>query len=663
MFRYQNNAFRILGLEPNVSMKEITKRVNKIKVKISLEMNVDYDYDFPFMGPIHRDEENILNALQRLENPISRLKEEIFWFWFETDHDIEAINYLTQNNRNEAHNIWNVQLKDDNFTEESISAYWNQIILAHSTIIGEESKEYKTFMEKIITLNESHWKNWQVVFDRFIFLAKNDLFWDMIQKKSERIADLRLSKIKVNEIRNNFLKDIVQPNFSFISQALNKKDYSTIKNHLNLFYDSYIPDVSKIPIEVLREGFNKILVSHTNFLNEYTDSAEVEFKKIKKDSKNLGKLIESVIDLYHKFISETKNIIYEGNLVDIKNISDFSLSKDKAAEIIRLCAVILFNSLVDNYSYKGRKEILFRSYIMIRKAIEYSASYHSSKRIGEDEENIKKYLEYTFGYYKFTDIANKIQRQENDYEKKIKNKEENQKKIKENIEKEKISKFDWPSILIYGIIVLFLIIIFNFPFDAYNNSTKTNNPPEDISSNNSNRDQNQLEVMIDDLEEELTIKEKRLEEMTLSLESSHDRIVNLEAKLENLDAKINSTVLINEKNKLIDEYNQTYGEYDRLINSHNVFYSEYEKLYEEYEEEISLYNTLVDSYNNGTIPSFINEMQLENEQELIIYTVKAGDSLSKIAKNFNTTVEIIAEQNNLDNLNIIRPGQKLIIPQ
>jgi hypothetical protein len=136
MFRYQNNAFRILGLEPNVSMKEITKRVNEIKVKISLEMNVEYDYDFPFMGPIHRDEENILNALQRLENPILRLKEEIFWFWFETDSDIEAINYLTQNNRNEAHNIWNVQLKDDNFTEESISAYFNQIILAHRKIKG-----------------------------------------------------------------------------------------------------------------------------------------------------------------------------------------------------------------------------------------------------------------------------------------------------------------------------------------------------------------------------------------------------------------------------------------------------------------------------------------------------------------------------------------------
>jgi len=269
MFRYQNNAFRILGLKPNASMKEITKRVNEIKVKISLGMNVEYDYDFTFMGPINRDEQNILNALQRLENPILRLKEEIFWFWFETDSDIEAISYLAQNNRNGAHNIWDVQLTEGNFTEKSISAYWNQIILAHSTIIEEESKEYNTVLEKISTLNENHWKNWQVVIDRLILLAKNNLFWDMVQKKAERVADPRLSKIKVNEIRNNFLVDIVQPNFSLISQALNKKDFPTIEKHLNLFYDNFIPDDTKIPTEVLREGFNKILVSHTNFLNDY----------------------------------------------------------------------------------------------------------------------------------------------------------------------------------------------------------------------------------------------------------------------------------------------------------------------------------------------------------------------------------------------------------
>jgi len=73
MLRYQNNAFRILGLRSNVSMHEIMKRVNEIKVKISLGMEIVYEYDFPWMGKLDRNEHSVINALQRLENPISRL--------------------------------------------------------------------------------------------------------------------------------------------------------------------------------------------------------------------------------------------------------------------------------------------------------------------------------------------------------------------------------------------------------------------------------------------------------------------------------------------------------------------------------------------------------------------------------------------------------------
>ena len=72
MLRYQNNVFRILGLKPNVSMQEIMQRVNEFKVKKSLDMDVVYEYDFPWMGPLDRSEQNVLNALQRLGNPVSR---------------------------------------------------------------------------------------------------------------------------------------------------------------------------------------------------------------------------------------------------------------------------------------------------------------------------------------------------------------------------------------------------------------------------------------------------------------------------------------------------------------------------------------------------------------------------------------------------------------
>ncbi|MFD1606161.1 LysM peptidoglycan-binding domain-containing protein [Oceanobacillus luteolus] len=44
------------------------------------------------------------------------------------------------------------------------------------------------------------------------------------------------------------------------------------------------------------------------------------------------------------------------------------------------------------------------------------------------------------------------------------------------------------------------------------------------------------------------------------------------------------------------------------------------------------------------------------------YIVKAGDTLSKIAQQFNTTVKIIQAANNISNPNFIRVGQVLTIP-
>ena len=46
-----------------------------------------------------------------------------------------------------------------------------------------------------------------------------------------------------------------------------------------------------------------------------------------------------------------------------------------------------------------------------------------------------------------------------------------------------------------------------------------------------------------------------------------------------------------------------------------------------------------------------------------IYTVKKGDTLSQLALNYNTTVETIAELNNINNPNLIFIGQKLKIPK
>jgi hypothetical protein len=52
---------------------------------------------------------------------------------------------------------------------------------------------------------------------------------------------------------------------------------------------------------------------------------------------------------------------------------------------------------------------------------------------------------------------------------------------------------------------------------------------------------------------------------------------------------------------------------------------------------------------------------LDNTASMTIYVCQAGDSLWKIAKKYNTSVDEVAQLNDIDNVNKIYPGQKLLI--
>lgn len=72
-------------------------------------------------------------------------------------------------------------------------------------------------------------------------------------------------------------------------------------------------------------------------------------------------------------------------------------------------------------------------------------------------------------------------------------------------------------------------------------------------------------------------------------------------------------------------------------------------------EEVN--NRLKEVYN--FIPAKEEEKEPQISEE--IYTVKKGDTLSKIAKIYKTTYQKIAKDNNIKNPNLIYVGQKLII--
>ena len=652
MLRYQNNAFRILGLQPNVSMHEIMKRVNEIKVKISLGMEIVYEYDFPWMGKLDRNEHSVINALQRLENPISRLKEEIFWFWFETDCDTRAINYLIQNNREGAHNAWSALITEENPTKKSMSAFMNQIILAHSSVIGEENNvrykdETKKTEEKNITLNERHWKNWKVVINRFTLLASNELFREMVKNKAERIDDPRLSTIKVDEICDNFLQDIVEPNFAFMSHALISKDYQRVKEHSSLLCEDWIPYDSSFPSEILRKGFNSVLSSQTDLLNRHAQNAAKELNRVEKGEKDADK---AIIDIYSKLIDNVKDIIYEGDLVDPNSISDFALAKNELAKVIRNCAIVLNNILVEDTNLPQEEENkvykAYQAYEMIKKALEYTTTTYIRQKYEKDEELLKNNLAMARAYTKY--------------------------------HKQLSSRAKWKSVLAFlfwgGIILYFIIIPMFNEYNSSSNKTITSTSPyssskpsTSTSSYSSNADYNevqyalnQLEDRIENLAKVIKKKETRILELEALYKAEEDKLEALESEMKRLDLRIENTIV--GKDKLIDEYNQKVEQYNDIFNSYENIYLEYDKLFDEYEKDIITYKRLVEAYNAGIIPPEMQNQLSEEEVSDKIYIVEVGDSLWKIAQKFGTTVEKIVALNELADQRLIKPGQKLIIP-
>lgn len=87
-------------------------------------------------------------------------------------------------------------------------------------------------------------------------------------------------------------------------------------------------------------------------------------------------------------------------------------------------------------------------------------------------------------------------------------------------------------------------------------------------------------------------------------------------------------------------------------------YSEEElKMIEELKNRIDNLEKRVDALENNKP---IIEQPTKKTEETV-YIVKKGDTLSKIAKDYKTTVDKLAKDNNIKNVNLINVGQKIII--
>ncbi|MFA5349921.1 MAG: hypothetical protein WC357_01155 [Candidatus Omnitrophota bacterium] len=618
MYKYQNNAFRILGLLASASTQEIISRVGEIKVKKSLGFEMVYEYDFPWMGPLDRSEENVINALQRLEDPVARLKEEIFWFWLESEEDKRALDYLKNNKRQAAHDIWrsiaynsNVQSSNSDSSvekpsEKSIAACLNDAILAHSSVIARERniryQQEELKESKIIVQNESevlccpdchkiYDKEWKICIKCGVNLViqKNEQKEEVVKSressavldeshwKTWRFALNKLSSLdkldgyweKVNDkarrLNDARLTDnkIDEMKVSFLSETLDvnftfMSQALVSKDYERVKRHSGLINGLSLATHLLKNGLNRALVYQIELLNQCSKSNKEEVSKLPKDV-----TIQDAMNIYSKFCNRIKEPIYEGNLVDINCLSDFALARDSVATEMRDMAIMV-NNKFHNY-----KEAL----AIIKEAVEYAASQYIKERFKKDEAVISNNLGFQPNVS--SNVGSNVGRKDQSVsDKKTSIKNLFQDPFSISNWKNFISY--WKPVLIWAGIILFLVVYSS-------NSNKSSSTAHYSSSSSSSE--------ISSLNAEISSGRAKIAELEMYLNSGGKKLAAIKDETDQLNAKYQYASYV--PDNIEPYYNSKVQEYNSLRETYNRVYNEYETLRAEINAKINRYNELV----------------------------------------------------------------------
>lgn len=79
--------------------------------------------------------------------------------------------------------------------------------------------------------------------------------------------------------------------------------------------------------------------------------------------------------------------------------------------------------------------------------------------------------------------------------------------------------------------------------------------------------------------------------------------------------------------------------------------------------EADLYRLNPEKYGTPLVPGDTIVIPTVNTAPFQYYEVQKGDTLSAIAKKFYSTPQILGKLNNLEDLNYLFPGEKLIVPR
>lgn len=195
---YRTNAFRVTQLPVNVTQREVSRQVDKIRMADKIGVPVDLKGGLLPLASAP-DSDTLRAAVQRLRDPEKRLIDELFWFWPLHDgveHDV-ALKALEIEGTGAASRLW--QSAADEGGRRGAIALHNLAILSHAAALDAELDDRHG---KLSDAGRQALKTlWSTAFQHWGELRKSEGFADVLRERVRDVGDPRLDESTVANVR------------------------------------------------------------------------------------------------------------------------------------------------------------------------------------------------------------------------------------------------------------------------------------------------------------------------------------------------------------------------------------------------------------------------------------------------------------------------------
>ncbi len=226
---YAKNIFHILGIPTNATARDVRRRREDLD-SAHIYGKSAWDAAFPhlFPGRTIPSKDEVDEAFLRLEDPLSRLIDEFFWFWPRPVNGArdDGIFAMLQGNWSVANGLWaqarhsTASEEDALIAEHNLGVFWSLKAISaefEESAVSSDGEEADFCWEKAF-------KHWEAVSD-------SDGFWDAVSGRVLDIADPRLTTGFVQNMRQEFPIAFDRINADFVVHYAKKGKESHANRH------------------------------------------------------------------------------------------------------------------------------------------------------------------------------------------------------------------------------------------------------------------------------------------------------------------------------------------------------------------------------------------------------------------------------------------------